>query len=329
MGKRTSEGYIGMARQKGKGQPEAPTKFFRLSAADTIEMLQEISVYRELDGDQLISNIVKNIHTPDGTFSFYARPDTIAAILTWVLGDDEISEAGPFLHTITRTDALSWLTIEKYLDTVERIADCKINQVIIEGTSGQPTTVEVSFLGLTPGIEASPEGTPTYEADDKFMFYDGDGLYKLDGDVIANICFFRITISRNIVGSQQDAFLRSDLVELGFDIDVELRLKFAHPETPPSPTSEFYKKVLYGGGTAAVAALDGGSVTIKQSYGEGVKQRYFQIYLPSLKHIAVQKFLDPEPAELEVPCVAKAIKPATGEIITVTCGNITSTAYSD
>jgi len=319
MGKRTSEGYLGIAKQTVKGTGVVPTKFAKLSAAETIEMLQEIGVFRELEGDQMISNIVKNIHKPDGTFSFFARPDLAAAILAWVLGADAVTGTGPYTHTITHANVLPWVTIEKHLDTVERITDCKINQVVIEGNSGQPISVEVSFLGLTPGIEASPQ-TATYEANDKYMFYHGKGLYKLDGVVVANICFFRITILRNLTSdSQTEDFVRNDLVELGFDIDVEFRLKFVN--------SDHYKNVLYGGGTDPVAALDDGSLTVEQTYGTGVDLKRLRIELPSLKHLAVQKFLEPEPAELEIPCTAKAILPATGEIITVTADNSVTTAY--
>jgi len=319
MGKRTSEGYLGIAKQTAKGTGIVPDKFVRLSAAETIEMLQEIGVFRELEGDQMVSNIVKNIHKPDGTFSFFARPDLAAAILAWVLGADTPVGTGPTVHTIIHANTIPWLTIEKYLDTVERITDCKIEQVIIEGNSGQPISIEVSFYGITPGIEASP-ATPTYEANDKYMFYHGKGLYKLDGVVIANICFFRITILRNLTpDSQTEDFVRNDLTELGFDIDVEFRLKFVD--------SDHYKNVLYGGGTTPVAALDDGSLTVEQTYGTDADLKGLKIELPSLKHLAVQKFLDPEPTELEILCTAKAIKPATGEIITVTASNAVETAY--
>jgi len=320
MGKRTSEGYIGIAKQASKGTGVPPTKFAKLSSAESIEMLQEIGAFRELEGDQMISNIVKNIHKPDGTFSFFARPDLAAAIFAWVLGNDTISGAeAPYTHTITHANTIPWLTIEKYLDTVERITDCKINQVVIEGTSGQPISVEVNFLGILPSIETEP-ATPTYEANDKFLYYHGKGLYKIDDVVVANINSFRITILRNLTSeSQTEDFIRSDIVELGTDIDVEFTLKFID--------SDFYKKVLYGGSTTAVATLDSGKIEVNFTYGTGVALKGLKIELPSLKHLSAQKFIDPEPAELEMSCIAKAILPSSGEIITVTASNAVTASY--
>lgn len=317
---RTSEGYIGVGKQSIKGTEVAPMRFIQLSAEEAIEIAQNISVYRELEGDQLVTNILKEGHEPGGTYSFFARPDLAGAFLTYVLGKDtKTGETPPYTHTIIHNNTIPWLTIERSLMAVERFIDNKINRLTISSESKQFVVMELEFFGIKPQIHAE-EATPTYEANKKFRF--NMGTYKIDDEEVANIVSYSIEILRNLAGDDYTTgFLRDDLQEMGFDINVTFGLKFLN--------ADFYKKVLYGGGADAVAELDDGKFEVDHKYGEGADEKQLKITLPSLKHLSIAGHLNPEPAILYLPVTAQAIKPATGEIITAIVKNEFSTDYDE
>lgn len=315
---RTSEGYLGVGKQVDKETGIAPDKFIQLSAAAALEVIQNISEYRELEGDQMITNILKEGHEPGGTYPFFARPDLAAAFLAYVLGKDTVTGTeAPWTHTIVHNNTIPWLSIEKSLMAVERFIGSKINRLVVSSASKQFVVIEVEPFGIKPQIQATP-ATPTYEANKKFKF--NQGIYKLDDVAIANIVNYSIEILRNLAGDDYTtSFLRDDLPEMGFDINVTFGLKFL--------SSDFYKKVLYGGALDAVAELDTGGFEVDHQYGTGADLKQLKITLPSLVHVAIAGNLDPEPSILYLPCTSKAIKPATGEIITVEAQNEVETAY--
>lgn len=317
---RTSKGYLGVGKQSLKGIGVSPGRFIQLSAEEAIEIAQNISVYREIEGDQLVSNILKEGHEPGGTYPFFARPDLAGAFLTYVLGKDtKTGTEPPYTHTIIHNNTIPWLTIERSLMAVERIIDCKLNSLTISSASKQFVVIEVEPFGIKPEIHAE-ESTPTYEANKKFRF--NMGTYKIDDVEVANIVSYSIEILRNLAGDDYTTgFLRDDLQEMGFDINVEFGLKFLN--------STFYKKVLYGGGADAVAELDDGQFEIDHQYGEGADLKQLKITLPSLKHLSIAGHLNPEPSILYLPCTAQAIKPAAGEIITCVVKNEFATDYDE
>lgn len=317
---RTSEGYLGIGRQSYKDIGVPPMRFIQLSAEEAIEIAQNISVYRELEGDQLVTNILKEGHEPGGTYSFFARPDLAGAFLAYGLGKDtKTGTEPPITHTITHNNIIPWLTIERGLMAIERFINCKINRLVVSSASKQFVAMELEFFGIKPEIQAEA-ATPTYEANKKFRF--NMGTYKLDGDTIANIVSYSIEILRNLAGDDYtNGFLRDDIQEMGFDINVEFGLKFLN--------STFYKKVLYGGGADAVAELDDGQFEVDHQYGTDADLKQLKITLPSLKHLSIAGHLNPEPSILYLPCRAQAIKPAAGEIITAVVKNEFATDYDE
>lgn len=314
-GVRSSYGYLGIAKQTAKGTGVAPTKFIRLSAAEFIEQVQETMDVRSLSGDEELETILKKFHRPDGSFQTLARPDAGAFLLAMILGADSVSGTeSPYTHTITRANTLPWLTIERKLESAERIIDCKLNQITISGESGNPVLLDVSFMGTDSSIESA--ATPSYETNDPFMFY--QGTYTLDGGAVTTVNSFSIVISRNLEEVFTTGYIRNDFVETLFNIDVSLRLKFED--------DTLYKNILYGGGTSPSNVLDDGSLVIDLTYGSGADLKEFKIELPQLKHLSAAKHLDPDSKAVYLDVSSRAVKGAS-EIITVTVKNEISGAY--
>lgn len=316
MGVRSSEGYVGIGKQAAKGTAVAPTKFLRLSSAESIVQSQEVIEDRTLSGDQELDIIHKIGHNPDGSFQNFARPDLGAFLLAMILGADTISgAAAPYTHTLTRANTIPWLSIERKLTDAERIADCKLNQLVISGESGNPVLMDCSFLGVDCSIETA--ASPSYETNEPFMFFD-TGSYILDSGAVTTVNSFTITVNRNLERIKTNSYKWDDILETAFDIEVALRLKYED--------NAQYKAILFGGATALTDVLDDGSLAIDLTYGAGADLKQFKIEIPALKHLDAEKHLDPDPKAVYLDMRSKAVKSAS-EIITATCQNAVATAY--
>jgi hypothetical protein len=316
-GFRSSNGYLGFARQGTEGTGVAPTTFLRLSTAESLEQVQDILEVRSLYADREIDAIYKTAHKPGGSFQTYARPFLGAELLAYCLGNDSVSANAVVTHTITKGNTIPWISIERQLDNVERFIDCKINQIVINGASGQPVTMEVSFMACDSAIQGSA-ATDVYETDEPFMFY--DGTYTLDSGAITKITAFTITINNNLELIQTTSYKTDDILEGPFDVKIAMTLKFEASET-------LYPAVYFGGSTALTDVLDTGNFTVDLNYGSGASARELKFAMPQLIHTAVTgKNLDPVTKAVYLNLSSTAVKGAS-EIITVTAKNTETGDY--
>ena len=317
-GYRSSNGYVGFAIQAAQGTGINPSTFLRLAAEETFEQVQDVVEVRSLNGDRELDAIYKTQHTPQGSFQTYARPNLGAELLAYALGADTVvsGTGDTYVHTITKANTIPYLTFERKLDSVERFIGAKINQIVISGTSGQPITLDVSFMASDAAIQTA-SATATYETNEPFMFY--DGTYTLDSGAITTISAFTITINNNLETIFTTSYKPNNFMEGAFDIEVAMTLKFEASET-------MYAAVLYGAGTALTDALDTGNFTVNLDYGTGATERKLQFAIPNLTHRSITKHLDPNTKAVYLNMISKPTKSAS-EIITVTAINTSGGDY--
>ncbi|MGB9886752.1 MAG: phage tail tube protein [Moorellales bacterium] len=315
-------GYIGLAKQAAKGTPVAPSKFVKWTGETGMTPSQAYTQYWE-GGMGLDPGVaLKETQKYDGQFSLFARPDIAGFLFAMMLGVDTVSgTADPYTHTITpHASDIPWLTIERYvqgLGLVERIRDCRLQQIEISGEAGKPVQMAVTYRGIAGTIETTP-GTPTYETSMPFVFF--NGTYKVDSQTMALIRDFRITMANE---------LGEDL----FTVDV---VRADLPLRARSVTGQFtlyledkmhYQNVFYGGGTSVAKTLREGSLEIDLLYQENTKDRELKIAIPEVYHVNAPVELNAEPGELAVQCSFEA-KKGSADLVTVTVKNATSISYT-
>ncbi len=314
---RSSNGYLGLGKQTDKGTGVTPTKFCRLNAEEGFEIVQDILEVKSLNGDEELDAIYKVGNKPNGSFQTLVRPDLGTALMAWVLGADSVVTGTVHTHTITRADTIPWLTIERQLDNIERVADCKISQIVINGIAGQPLSMDITYMGIDSSI-ITPASTDTYETDEPFMFH--DGTFTIHGSASTNIKAFTLTINRNLEEIITTSYKRDDIVEASFSIDLNYSLVF-------QASDAIYPAVLYGASTAIVDTLYDGAFIATFAYGSGASARQFKFTLPAQKVITAAKHLDPETKAVTLELSSKAIKSGS-EIITVECKSSVTTDYA-
>ena len=69
--KRSSDGYVGVGKQAAADTAVAPSKFTRLSGADSWDFAQDFIEVGSLNADRELDDILKTGHNIDGGFSSY------------------------------------------------------------------------------------------------------------------------------------------------------------------------------------------------------------------------------------------------------------------
>jgi len=317
-GFRSSDGYVGFAVQTAKASGATPTTFIRLSSEEAMKQTQEVQEIRSLNADREIDAILKTGHSPGGSFETYLRPGNGTELLAYALGSDTVSAGtGVYTHTIIKANVIPWISIERQLDSVERFIDCKIDQAVITGNTGQVVTLGINYLACDSAIQASAT-SDSYQTDEPFIFH--DGTYTLDSGAITTISAFTITINNNLKKILTTSYKPNDLLEGEFDVEVAFTLKFEADES-------LYAAVLFGGSTALVDTLDSGDFTVALAYGSGTSQRSLTFSIPALKHLDIEKHLDPVTKAVTLNVRSKAVKSASA-IITITGINTISTDWA-
>jgi len=315
-------GYIGLAKQTAKGTAVAPDKFIKWTGETGMTPAQSYTQHWE-GGMGLDPGVaLKESQVYDMSFNCFARPDIAAFLFAMLLGVDTVSGAAdPYTHTITpHASTIPWLTVERYvegLSLVERIKDCRIQQIEISGEATRPVTMAVQIRGIEGSIEVSP-GTATYEASMPFVFF--NGIYTVDGAETALIRDFRLTLANEL---GEDIFTtgvtRADIPLLARRVTGQFTLLL--------DDAAHYENVFYGGGTSVANTLKEGSIDIDLSYTESSANRQLKITVPEVYHVNAPVELNAEPGILAVQCSIEA-KKGSGDLVTVVAQNATATSYT-
>jgi hypothetical protein len=315
-------GYIGLAKQASKGTGVVPSKFVKWTGETGMSPSLSYTMHWE-GGMGLDPGVaLKEAQKYDGQFSCFARPDIAGFLFAMLLGVDTVlGSADPYTHTITpHASAIPWVTVERYVEgltLIERIQDCRLQQIELSGEAGKPVQMAVSFRGITATIQSTP-GTPTYETSMPFVFF--NGTYKVDAQTTALIREFRLTFVNEL---GEDVFT-TDVVRADIPL---LARKVTGQFTLYLESKDHYQKVFYGGGTSVPKALAEGSLEIDLQYQEDTKTRQLKVSVPALYHVNAPVELSAEPGLLAVQCSVEA-KKGTNPLVTVTVQNATATSYT-
>jgi len=316
-------GYIGIALQAAKGTKAVSSDYFIKYNDEGFTPEFDTEPLREGGDDELIGEVVKNQHREKFTLTARARPELVAYAYAWLLGNDtKTGSVDPFTHIITRGTERGWLTIRRKIDTdvIQVLIDAKIEKLTIEAEAGKPVMVTFEGNALTAD-EETVEEVPVYEDCIPFMFYHGKDNYKINSVVTNNIKKF--TISYTVAsqeGLQTDDILLEDLPDIKVDVDCSFELYAEN-------TVDFWKKVNYNNEDTPQEGLFSFAYEQDLVFTENVaNDRQFKINIGKVVAEVVPGINLKGDPEAEVQTLAGiAIKPAAGELFTVTVKNDIST----
>jgi hypothetical protein len=164
-----------------------------------------------------------------------AQPGPLAYLLYLFAGQETVEvgageEAGVETHIITPAAAGGfWATVWKKVgvsDVVrEKSADCKIGQVVIEGSTGQKVVrVTPTIASLDPGEKVAADPVKAFDGDDAFLYTEGESAFEINEEVIRAQSQFQITINEALEPVMTDSVVPLELAAGEPEVTVALTL---------------------------------------------------------------------------------------------------------
>lgn len=324
------------AKQTAKGTPAvASTKRFNQVAGD-------VATNRE-DGAEGFSNMDRfgdmqdyvNTLTGEGNPGLQATP-TETAWLCWIFfGADTVTGAAdPWKHVFTpQTNGGFWATFWKRVGgsvaQKEKFNDCKVGQLVMEGSTGQKVIrVTPSVLSLDPGEVYTTDPLTTQPIEDAFLWTEGTGTFKVNGVVLNGSSQFTATWDEGLSPYYGDDVVAVDLVTGNANITLGTTVLV------DAAGQGEYNKRIYGEAAPAagkkplkVPEAVGSylfKLTKKNAAGALVPARTLEVEFPGVKwapDLAIPPSPDGGAVELSLGGSMRKVGVEPGSKITIECGN--------
>lgn len=193
----TNLGYMGIASRLRTTADTTSSVFLPILEEDTNPMFDE--VHLDECGQGLYQGSTKWMKTRkwvDVNFSTYLYPRSGAELTAAFMGKSTFTASAATtvnVHTMgfiatpdqVTTPRQDWMTIEKSLAMdaaltstamVERFHGVKFRSMTLEGEAGQPVKITMEGRGREAEIVSTAQ-TDTYESNNPFMFFNGNGKY--------------------------------------------------------------------------------------------------------------------------------------------------------
>lgn len=160
-----------------------------------------------------------------------AQPGILAYLLYLFAGQETVTGAvDPFTHEITPSAVGGfWSTVWKKVgvsDIVrEKFADCRISQIVIEGSTGQKVVrVTPTIISLDPGEKVAADPVKTYDEGDAFLYTEGESAFKINASVVRAQSQFNITINEALDPVYTDSVVPLELASGEPEVTIGLTL---------------------------------------------------------------------------------------------------------
>lgn len=324
-------GYIGAAKQTSQGTPVAPSRFFKFTRHAFVAD-QTITSYRDPNTRDRTFNL-KELFKFAGTFQTFLYSDEGGALLAWAMGADNVTGASdPYTHTISFADGLPWLSFElgQYMDNsgayglIERVQDCKLTGLQIEGEAGKPVLLTPDIIGITVAKQTNG-ATVTYSAGGGEPMTFTQGVFTITGPSDASVLQgqiqkFSVGIKNNVQPVQANAFTAISLLETAREVDLSLTAVFSGPSV--------YQLTYFGGpsATAPSPTLGSGSLTIVIT-AQAAPEHSVTLTLGALDFSVVKLEMNPDGNVAKADITAIPRKSGATMPLAVTVKNAVAQAY--
>jgi hypothetical protein len=231
-GLRGNQAFFVVAKQSGKGAEPTKWEDTYLFTDGNIAPSRQTDQLSETDSNRNAGDFFVTQTGSEGSPSAYVRTASIHHLLEYALGTaaHEGSEE-KFTHKVSSAASLPYVTLGKGQGATlfEQFNDCKVDELSLNWSTGQPGTVGMSVMGRSAvrktsnwAAELAPPATSTLPP---LNF--NKATVKIGGAETRLVSSFELTISNNLTVQQTDDSVPFDIVEgplavtLGFDFIVE------------------------------------------------------------------------------------------------------------
>lgn len=225
--------WVAAAQSEGKGKEPKKWQDTYLFTDGNIQPTTQTDQLSETDSSRNAGDLFITQTGSEGSPAAYVRTASIHHLLYYALGaqtDEGKAEEG-FTHKLASAAALPYVTFGKGQGGTlyEQFNDCKVDELTLSWSTGQPGTVALSIMGrgaVRKTEEWKTELAPPATSTAAPVSFNG-ATVKIGGSETRLVSSFELTISNNLTVQQTDDSIPFDIVEgplavtLGFDYIVE------------------------------------------------------------------------------------------------------------
>lgn len=221
-------------------------------AGGNVGVVREMDNLQETDSSRDRGVTYTSTSGVEGSPEFYARDASLGFWLWAVLGADAVTGTTNYVHTITPSNALPYLTLWRNVgDTLyEQYRDCKVSSLQISAEAGQPLTCTAGIQGLQASrLTAAPDNATPKAIDSGYVYNYNNATVTLGGSATALVSSLELSIENNVQRQQTDDFIPYDVYEGQREVSLSFDLIFE--------SLDEYNKFHYGGaaGTAISSSV--------------------------------------------------------------------------
>ncbi len=321
-GKATNDpnAYLAFAKQSAKGTEGATFHFVKQLDGSAFEVDRDIQREREGGDGQEVGFTYVSMVKADGDLNANARPRVTGRVFAAVIGADTSGSGVASLarHTTALSASLPYFTFdERYADQIERMVDGVFTGFELEGEAGKPWKISANYIsgGSVYQRDIASTLTPTRESGKPFMYPFGSYVFDGGASYSADFTKIKVSVKRGVDdGIQTTGLGRDDVIPLNLDVDAEGTLKYT--------SRDFYRKIIYNGGSVVISDLATGSIDLAQNQltqiASGiVATGLMRVVMPNIEWTdAKVNKLDPDGKTVYLDVVGATVKGATHPIWT-------------
>lgn len=330
-GRSTSElsNYIAWGVQSAKNVEATTFYFSKHMNGSGYDAENETSQERVGGSGKEIGLVYKTAVKADGSVITYGWPDGFARLLAVSLGADAVtavpasggSQLTSHLITPTTGGTLPYLTVDQnWADETERVTNCLISDLKIEGEAGKPVKLTAQFIsGGTPYVRGSAIAPVVRESGTPLMIPGASALWSVSAESLSGVESAEVTKwSVEVKNTLDDAIrtlslFREDVVWNMIDFNFDCTIKYVNRES--------WNVVHYGGGTQVPVAVPTGAFSFYsgQQSSNGSLSAYLAMPFLEVGNVKVNR-LDPDGKTMYLDFTAFGVANATyslyGKLVT-------------
>lgn len=249
-----------------------------------------------------------------GSPEFYVRDDNLGFWLQTVLGSDAVTGTTNFVHTLTPSNALPYVSIWRDVsDTLfEAFVDNKVSSLVVSAQAGQPLTATATTVGASSTrLTVDPSISPAIPLSNGFAYNFNGATVTLGGAQVHNVSGFTLTIDNNVSAQQTDNVYAYDVTEGQRQVSLDFDMIFENLNE--------YNSFHYGSTSGTALSNNIYTTSMDLQFDNGANNQV-KFHLPS---IAYSEFpVDVNPNGDPITVAVKSVAQRSGSpIVTATVKN--------
>ena len=221
----------------------------------------------------------------EGSAVLQGQSGILAYLSYLMLGQETVTGTGPYVHVATPGSVSKWVTVWSTVGSSlaqrRRHADCRITQLVFEGSTGSKVIhANPTFRMLDAGEVVATDPVKTDDGTEPIIYTEAQGTYTVDGVVIPIHSAFSVTMTDELTEVQGDGVRAVELAPGRGTVGLEVTLGAYNEQALAQMNKIWYGSPTPAAGTkpqSVVPAMGTYEFTATRGATESFKVKFYGV----------------------------------------------------